>query len=971
MNRFNFSILIRLCPILLAGTTLVADPGPLELWYTSPASYTDLRTSQEALPIGNGKLAAMVYGGTDTEHLQFNEDTIWAGAPNDYSNPGASDWLETIRNYVWEGEGEAAYNNAARENFMSVPLRQSPYVGAGILELDFGHNNVSDYRRTLDLETAKVIIEYAHEGVDYQRETFASYPDKVIVMRLTASSPGSISFDLSYDSPHVDRSVSSSANELVMDAKVNQDADSRRQQTSAIEFQARARVHADGGTVSANGSELSVSGADSVMILLHVASNFVRFDDVSGDPEARTLAVIEAAEAKDYAELESNHLADYQELFNRVTLDLGTTEAASNPTEQRLRDFEDSLQPTRTAQKASDVEAFMAALELEDPQLIALNFQMARYLMIAGSRPGSQPMNLQGKWNNELNPSWESKMTLNINQEMNYWLAEVGNLPECHVPMVDLVHDLSDSGAIVADVHYNADGWMVHHNTDLWRGAAPINNPGGLWPTGNAWLSMHLWWHFQYSMDMDVLSEIYPLLKGAVEFHEDFLVMDPRTPEDSYPAWGGEGQPQWGKYLLTNPSHSPEQANKRLDDNGEIIAGPMVDNQLLRALFGYFIEASEILDQDAELRQTAQEMRDLLPPNMIGKHGQLQEWLEDVDVPENPAIGGHRHLSHMIDLFPGEGIHPLYEPELTEALKVSLDWKGDQSNNTSWSRAWKMNLRAAMLAGDHAFMILTDVIARSHTDNMTFSDKGNGEDQIDGNLGVGMGTAQFFLQSRRGEIHLLPALPSVFPTGSVTGLRAKGGFEIDLAWDEGELTQGSIHSHAGEVCRLRTESPVEILKDGEPVVLTPVSEGLVEFPTEAGAVYTVLADGNEVSFWAGQPIDADGFVEAPVWGGRVYVVDSPWVWMESFNNWVYTVESSLNSAGGWFLAIDWSAGQVISSPEPFWNDYSVDGSGWVETSNWLGRLNVADSPWIWSDSFNGWFYAQSFGPGAAWLFFFA
>ncbi len=340
----------------------------------------------------------------------------------------------------------------------------------------------------------------------------------------------------------------------------------------------------------------------------------------------------------------------------------------------------------------------MAALDLEDPQLIALNFQMARYLTIAASRPGSQPMNLQGKWCNELNPSWESKMTLNINQEMNYWLAEVGNLAECHLPMVDLVRDLSESGAIVADVHYNSDGWMVHHNTDLWRGAAPINSPGGLWPTGNAWLSMHLWWHYEYNRDETFLAEIYPLLKGAVEFHEDFLVMDPRSPTDSYPAWGGQGQPQWGKYLLTNPSHSPEQGNKLLDDNGELVAGPMVDNQLLRALFGYFIEASETLGTDTELRQSAMEMRDLLPPNMIGKHGQLQEWLEDVDVPENPAIGGHRHLSHMIDLFPGEGIHPVYEPDLTEALKVSLDWKGDQSNNTSWSRAWKMNLRAAMLA---------------------------------------------------------------------------------------------------------------------------------------------------------------------------------------------------------------------------------------------------------------------------------
>lgn len=971
MNRLTLPSWKALLPVFLAGATLSADPGPLELYYTAPANYVNLRTSQEALPIGNGKLAAMVYGGTGTEYLQFNEDTVWAGAPNDYSNPGAGDWLETIRNYIWEGEGEAAYDNAVRENFMSVPLRQSPYVGAGVLVMDFGHQTVTDYRRTLDLETAKAVITYTHDGVDYRRETFASYPDKVIVMRLTASEPGSLSFDLSYDSPHVERTVSIDGTDFIMEAKVNQDANSRRQQTSEIEFEARARLLAEGGTVTANGTELQVQGADTVTIVFHVGTNFVRFNDLSGDPAARALAAVEAAAGKTYAELEADHLADYQELFNRVTLDLGTTDAALAPTDERLRAFETTLQPTRNAQKASNVEGFMAALDLEDPQLIALNFQMARYLTIAASRPGSQPMNLQGKWNNELDPSWESKMTLNINQEMNYWLSEVGNLAECHVPMIDLVRDLSESGAIVADVHYNADGWMVHHNTDLWRGAAPINSPGGLWPTGNAWLSMHLWWHYEYSQDPDTLAEIYPYLRGAVEFHEDFLVMDPRSPEDEYPAWGGEGQPQWGKYLLTNPSHSPEQGNKLLDDNGEIVAGPMVDNQLLRALFGYFIEASETLGEDPELRQTAINMRELLPPNMIGRHGQLQEWLEDVDVPENPAIGGHRHLSHMIDLFPGEGIHPLYEPELTEALKVSLDWKGDQSNNTSWSRAWKMNLRAAMLAGDHAFMILTDVIARSHTDNMTFSNKGNGEDQIDGNFGVAMGTAQFFLQSRRGEIHLLPALPSVFPAGSVTGLRAKGGFEVDLEWNEGRLTEGVIHSLAGEVCRLRSATPLEVRKDGAVVELTQISEGLVEFPTEAGSAYTVLSDGAEVSFWGGEPIDADGFVEAPVWGGRVYVADTPWVWMERINNWLYAVESSVSSDGGWFLTINWAVGQISAGAEPFWDDFVVDAGGWVETGDWLGRLNVADAPWIWSESLESWLFARSFGPGAAWIYFFA
>jgi alpha-L-fucosidase 2 len=819
---------------------------PLELYYTSAAEYASLRTSQEALPVGNGKLAAMVYGGVGTEHIQFNEDTVWAGAPNDYSHAGASGWLQAIRDFVWEGEGEKAWTDAARDNFMSIPIRQSPYVGTGILRFETGHGGASNYRRSLDLDTATAVIEYAVGGVTYRREVFASYPDQVIVMRFTASEAGRITFTATYDSPHTDRTASVSGGDFILSGKVNKDANTRRQQTSAIEFQARARFDVAGGTTSDTGSAYTVTGADSVTVVMSVATNFIRFDDVSGDPEARTLAVLAAVAGKDYTALREAHLADYQQLFNRVELDLGTTAAASLPTDQRLIRLKDQLDVTavKDAQKAQDIGTFTDAFAFDDPHLVALNFQLARYLLIASSRPGSQPMTLQGKWNNELDPSWESKMTLNINQEMNYWLAEIAALPETHLPMVDLVKDLSISGAQVASVHYDARGWMVHHNTDLWRGAAPINNPGGLWPTGNAWLSMHLWWHFEYGRDPDYLEEIYPLLKGAVQFHEDFLVMDPRTPADLYPAWGNVGHPQWGQYLLTNPSHSPEQANKLLRDDGEIIAGPTIDNQLLRALFSYFIEASETLDRDADLRASAAAMRDLLPPNMIGKHGQLQEWLEDVDVPENPAIGGHRHLSHMIDLFPGEGIHPVYEPELTAAVKVALDWKGDLSNNTSWGRAWKMNLRAAMLAGDHAFMVLSDVIGRSHTANMVFSNKGNGEDQIDGNMGVAMGTAQFFLQSRRGEIHLLPAVPTKLARGSLKGFRAKGGFTVDLAWEDRALTSGTIHSRLGGTCRVRSETPLSVWHDGDAVALTTVDEDLYEFATAPGAAYLLMPAGS-------------------------------------------------------------------------------------------------------------------------------
>jgi alpha-L-fucosidase 2 len=809
-----------LCLLIFAATLSTrADPGPMELFYTSAASYST-QTSNDALPIGNGKLAAMIYGGVGQEIIQFNEDTVWAGRPNDYAHPGAADWLDEIRNHVWLGQGENAWNLAARDHFMSLPLRQSPYQPAGNLRLNFSHGG-SNYRRSLDLERAVAKVEYTSGGVTYTREYFASYPDQVMVIRLTASEAGALSFNYAFDSQHTASSTSFAGTDLLFDARVNQDVDSRRQQVSEVEFQARVRVFAEGGSVSTGGSAVTVTNADAVTLVMSVASNFVRFDDLSADPAARTAATLAAAATKDYPTLLADHLADYQALFQRVELDLNSTNRSHLPTSSRLAAV------TNTA-----------ALE-GDLQLVALNFQMARYLMIAGSRPGSQPHTLQGKWNNEVNPAWESKMTLNINQEMNYWLTEVANLGECHVPMIDLVRDLSETGARVASEHYGAGGWMVHHNTDLWRGAAPINNPGGLWPSGGAWLSMHLWWHYQYSRDPAVLAEIYPLMKGAAEFFVDFLVLDPR--------------PGAAPYLLTNPSHSPERPQSALRDDGEIIAGPTIDNQVIRGLFSYVIEASEILDTDADLRARLTTMRAQLPPNQIGKHGQIQEWLEDVDVPENPAVGGHRHLSHLVGLFPGDEIHPLYEPAMAAACKVVLDWKGDPTNNTSWSQAWKMCLRTALHAGDHAFMILANVLRTSHSSNMTFSRKGGGspENQIDGNFGVAMGTVQFFLQNRRGEIHLLPALPSQIPRGRVAGLRAPGAFTIGIEWAGGELTQATVHSERGETCRLRTAGPIHVLAGASNLPLVELETGLYEFPTTAGQTYTVLPGAYVV-------VDTDG-----------------------------------------------------------------------------------------------------------------
>jgi len=810
-----------------------ADTGPLVLFYNSEASYVSNATSNEALPIGNGKLAAMVYGGTSTEIIQFNEDTVWAGQPHDYSHAGAASYLQQIQDYVWAGNSSGAWN-VAQNNFMSVgggaPVasndrRQCPYQPTAELRLTFGHSG-SNYRRQLDLTTATASVTYTVGGVTYQRDCFASYPDNVIVVRLTASQSGSISFTCSLTTPHTVLSNSASGTDVVLHGAV--DHVGRNALVSDIEFESRVRVLCEGGSVSPSGSSLVVSNANAVTLVLGAASNFVSYDDISANESQICQQTVDDAAAKGYAALRQDQLDDYQPLFDRVTLDLGTSSLTELPINQRLDAIESGG---------------------DDLQLVALNFQMARYLMISGSRLGSQPLGLQGKWNNEYEPSWEGKMTLNINEEMNYWGAEVTNLGECHEPLFDMIEDLSETGATVASVHYGADGWVVHHNTDLWRGAAPINGADGLWPTGGAWLCMHLWWHYEYSGDPNFLQEVYPLMKGAAEFFVDFLAEDP-SPEPGY-----EG------YLLTNPSYSPEHDNPSL---GTIVAGPTMDCQLIRGLFTYVIEAGEILDVDADFRQQLEQMRAQLPPNQIGQYGQLQEWLEDVDQPGDQ----HRHLSHLVDLMPAGNITPHHTPDLAAATEVVLDWKGDATNNTAWSQAWKMCCRTRLLQGDHAYMILNLLLGKSHTDNMTFSRKGN-ENQIDGNLGVLMGTAEMFLQSDQGEVYLLPALPNKMETGSVTGLRARGGFEVDITWQYNKLHTAEIHSLLGNTCRIRSAWPIVVTEGTQGVAVQSPGENLYEFPTEAGHTYTV--------YCCTAPIDSDLDGDCQVNFTDFVVLASEWI----------------------------------------------------------------------------------------------
>jgi alpha-L-fucosidase 2 len=781
--------LIRILSLMTLGIFLTisvrADSGPMMLWYTNAAmNWT------EALPVGNGKLAAMVFGGAASEHIQFNEDTIWTGQPHDYSHPGASNYLADIQRLIFAGKGVEAWKNSTKSNFMSIPVRQCGYQPAGDLFLTFPHGDVANYQRSLDLDLATAVVQYDCGGVKYRREVFASEPDKVILIRLTASRAGQLTFNCRLDSAHTNRTIVADKNNLVLHGKVT-NVTPYNELSSVLEFESRVKILAKGGSVTASNEIVQVKNADAVTLLLSVASSFVNYHDVSGNPSLISSNIIQAASAKNYSTLRRAQLSDYQNLFRRVTLDLGTSWKTNLPTDVRI--------------KLLNIE--------EDPQLVALYFQMGRYLMISGSRPGSQPLNLQGKWNNNLNPPWESKMTLNINEEMNYWGGEVCNLGECQLPLFDMIQDLSETGKIVARTHYNAGGWVVHHNTDLWRGAAPINGADGVWPLGGAWLCQHLWWHYEYDDDTNFLANTaYPLMKGAAQFFVDFLIPDPRPSVTNM-------------WLVTNPSFSPE--------HGDDVAAPTMDNELLRDLFSHVIEASRILNVDAAFRTNLIAIRAQLPPDQIGKYGQLQEWLEDVDVPNSQ----HRHMSPLVGLFPGNEISPNYTPALAAAAEKLVDWRGDPVNNNGWSKAWRMCLRDCLFQGDHAYMILTNTMARDISPNMVFM---RSNTQIDGTFGLMAGIAEMFLQSQSGEIFLLPALPSNLPSGSVNGLRARGGFVVDIQWREGKLSGATIHSESGNVCRLRSKWPIEVKSRTAQISAAMIAPGLYEFSTVAGGDYKII-----------------------------------------------------------------------------------------------------------------------------------
>ena len=725
------------------------------------------------MPVGNGRMGAMIYGGVEKETIQFNEETLWSGQPHDYSKRGAHKFLNELRNLLWNGKQEEAHK-LGNTRFMSQPFGQMSYLPFGNVLLNFpGHTEVTSYRRRLNLDNAISSVTYNTDGVRYRREVFASAPAQALIIRLEASDNKGLSFTVGLDSPHSNHKVLVEGNQIILSGRANdyhqeQGKNGYPYPKSQLGFEAHLKIETDGGGLVQYDDSIGIVNARTATLYLVAATSYVSYNNIGANPAEQCIEYLAQIEGKPYQTLKEEHIRDYRNLFNRVSLDLGTTELSGRTTDERLSTFTGD----------------------EDPSLISLLFHYGRYLLISSSRPGTQPANLQGIWNDRLAPPWDSKYTININTEMNYWPAEITNLAECAEPLFSMVEDLAQTGKNVARQHYNLEGWVVHHNTDLWRGAAPINNADhGIWPTGGAWLSQHLWWHYQYNGNSGFLkNRAYPVMKEASRFFAGYLVPWPANP-------------QW---LVSGPSNSPEL--------GGLVMGPTMDHQIIRELFSNTIEAAKILKVDDEFAEMLRQKRDSIAPNQVGRHGQLQEWLEDVDNPDEQ----HRHISHLWGLYPGSEIHPLTTPPLAEACRVTLQHRGD--GGTGWSRAWKINFWARLLNGDKAFLLLKNLMVPSKSTATNFQDMGglylnlfdsHPPFQIDGNFGATSGIAEMLLQSHLRDENgiyyqdILPALPSKLPRGKIAGLKGRGGFEISITWEDGKLISIKALSLLGNQMKLR------------------------------------------------------------------------------------------------------------------------------------------------------------------------
>jgi alpha-L-fucosidase 2 len=783
------------------------DPSTF-MWYDKPAKQWD-----EALPVGNGRLGAMIFGTVAEEKVQFNEDTYWTGGPYSTVVKGGYKYLPEIQQLVFNQDSKQAQLLFGR-HLMGYPVEQQKYQSMGNIHFLFeGLKDTSSFFRWLDIETGVAGVEFSSNGIQYHREIFSSAVDSLIVIRFTASKPKSISCAIELRGERNQAHSNYGTDYFRMNAVGNNKIilNGRSADYLGIKGQLRYEAHLaainSGGGITNNSTSLMVKDADTLTVYLSAATNFIRYDDVSGDEKTAALRPLKNITAQSYAIMKEKHIADYQHFFKRVKIRLPVTESSWLPVDERLKNAEKN----------------------SDPALAALAYQFGRYVLISSSRPGTQPANLQGIWNADMNPAWDAKYTTNINTQMNYWAVESANLSECAEPLIRLIKELTDQGTEVAREHYGAKGWVAHQNTDLWRVAAPMDGPAwGTFTTGGAWLTTQLWEHYRYTGDIDFLNKIFPVIKGSVTFFMDFLVPYPGK-----------------KWMVTNPSTSPENfpADK---SNGPyfdettgfimpgttICAGSTIDMQILKDLFSGYINAAGLIGDDTVFVNKVKTMKSLLVPSQVGKDGSLQEWTEDWGQLEKE----HRHFSHLYGLYPGNVLSPVKTPDFMVAVETVLNKRGDGS--TGWSRSWKTACWARLKNGERCNSIIKKYFAQQ-TCMQLFGRCGKPM-QVDATLGMTAAITEMLIQSNEGYLEFLPALPVEWMDGSFEGVKTRGAFEVELHWKNNRLQQAVITSLKGNECIVKGNYIIYHGKTGKKVKLKTLPGNLLSFSTVQGGIYQVL-----------------------------------------------------------------------------------------------------------------------------------